>query len=134
MANALYDNARSRLLAGLFDWESDTWQVILVDNGSYTVNLATHEYYSSPQGAVVAGPETLGTPTIVNGAADGDNVTFSGVTGPSIESIILYKFVSVPGDSPLLAYIDQATGLPITPNSGDIIVTWDSGPNRIFKP
>ena len=31
------------------------------------------------------------------------------------------------------AYIDTATGLPITPNGGDIIVTWDNGINKIFR-
>ena len=30
-------------------------------------------------------------------------------------------------------FIDTATGLPITPNGGDIIVTWDNGANKIFK-
>ena len=35
--------------------------------------------------------------------------------------------------SPLIAFIDTATGLPITPNGGDIIVTWDNGPNKLFK-
>ena len=35
--------------------------------------------------------------------------------------------------SPLIAYIDTATGLPITPNGGDIIVTWDNGTNKIFR-
>ena len=37
------------------------------------------------------------------------------------------------GTSPLIANIDVATGLPITPSGGDIIVQWDTGANKIFK-
>ena len=33
----------------------------------------------------------------------------------------------------LIAFIDTATGLPCTPNGGNINVVWDSGANRIFK-
>jgi hypothetical protein len=33
----------------------------------------------------------------------------------------------------LIAYIDTATGLPVTPGGGDIDITWDNGSNKIFK-
>jgi len=36
-------------------------------------------------------------------------------------------------ESPLIAYIDTATGLAVTPNGGDITIAWDSGANKIFK-
>ncbi|GAI46620.1 unnamed protein product, partial [marine sediment metagenome] len=35
--------------------------------------------------------------------------------------------------SPLIALIDTATGLPVTPNDGDITIAWDNGANKIFK-
>ena len=60
-------------------------------------------------------------------------MTFTSVSGPSIEAIVIYKDTGSEATSPLIAYIDTATGLPITPNGGDIIVTWDNGANRIFK-
>jgi len=60
-------------------------------------------------------------------------MTFTSVTGASIEAIVLYKDTGTDSTSPLIAFIDTATGLPITPNGGDIIVTWDNGPNKIFK-
>jgi hypothetical protein len=134
MANSLYEKARERLLTAQFDWLNDTFQVVLVDNGTYTVNLATHEFYNAAQAGVIAGPVSLSGAAVVAGAADANDVTFSSVSGASIESIIIFKNVTNPADSPLLAYIDTATGLPITPNGGDIIVTWDNGPNKIFRP
>ncbi len=33
----------------------------------------------------------------------------------------------------LIAYIDTATGMPVTPNGGDITIAWDNGANKIFK-
>jgi len=36
-------------------------------------------------------------------------------------------------ESPLALAIDTATGLPVTPNSGDITIAWDSGANKIAK-
>ena len=33
----------------------------------------------------------------------------------------------------VIAFIDTATGLPVTPNGGDITITWDNGANKIFK-
>ena len=135
MPNSLYDSARERLLLGSFNWTSDAFNLVLVDGTpSYTVSLTTHTFYSSVQGSVVSGPVALASKTIVAGAAAASNVTFTGVSGPSIESIVCYKQVTTAQDSPLLFYIDTATGLPITPNGGDIIVSWDLGPNKIFKP
>ncbi|MNC44515.1 hypothetical protein D3C75_934250 [compost metagenome] len=60
-------------------------------------------------------------------------MTFTAVTGASIEAIVIYADTGTESTSPLIAFIDTATGLPITPNGGDIIVTWDNGTNKIFK-
>jgi hypothetical protein len=134
MANALYDYGRERFLIASINWTSDTINVMLIDNGAYTVSTSTHQYKSDVAGgAIIAGPSTLGSKTTTGGAADAADVTFTAVSGVSIESIIIYKFVTNDADSPLIAYIDTATGLPITPNGGDIIVTWDNGSNKIFK-
>ena len=46
---------------------------------------------------------------------------------------MLYRDTGVEATSALIAYIDTATGLPITPNGGDIIVNWDNGANKIFR-
>lgn len=134
MANALYEKARERLLKAQIDWLNDTINVVLIDSGVYTVNLTSHEFYNAAQAGVVAGPVALAGKAVTSGAADGNDVTFSTVSGATIEAIIIYKNVTNPADSPLIAWIDTATGLPITPNGGDIIVTWDNGPNKIFKP
>ena len=76
---------------------------------------------------------TLGSKTYTAGACDAADSTFTAVSGPTIEAIVIYRDTGVEGTSALIAYIDAATGLPITPNTGDIIVNWDNGANKIFK-
>ena len=134
MANALFDKARQRFLEGQLTWTTDTVKAILVDTGSYTVNLSAHEYLSDVSGgARIATSGAFAGKSATGGAADANDVTFSAVSGASIEAIIIYVDTGVESTSPLIAYIDTATGLPITPNGGDIIVTWDNGANKIFK-
>ncbi len=134
MANTLYDKARQRFLEAQLNWMTDTIKVILVDTAAYTPQTAIHEYLADiPVSARVAGPVTLTAKATTGGAADAADATFTSVSGPSIEAIVIYADTGTEATSPLIAYIDTATGLPITPNGGDIIVTWDNGVNKIFK-
>lgn len=134
MANTLFDFARQRFLEAQLNWMTDTIKVILVDTGAYTPQVAVHQYLSDiPTSARIAGPVTLTSKTTTGGAADAADITFTSVTGPSIEAIVIFSDTGTESTSPLIAWIDTATGLPITPNGGDIIVTWDNGANKIFK-
>ena len=134
MANTLYDSARQGFLEAQINWLTDTIKVLLVDAGAYTPNVSTHHFLADIQiSSRIAGPVTLTSKTTTGGAADAADVTFTSVSGASIEMIIIYKDTGTEATSPLIAMIDTATGLPITPNGGDIIVTWDNGVNKIFK-
>lgn len=134
MANALYDKARERFLTAQLNWQTDTIKAVLVTASVYTVNLTSHEYLADISvSARVATSGAFTGKSTTGGAADADDVTFTSVSGSVVNAIVLYKDTGVAGTSPLIAYIDTATGLPITPNGGDIIVTWDNGSNKIFK-
>lgn len=134
MANTLYDYCRQRFLESNINWMTDTVKVILVDFGGYTPQTSTHQYLSDiSSSARIAGPVTMTSKATTGGAADAADCTFSAVSGASIEAIVIYKDTGTESTSPLIAIIDTATGLPITPNGGDIIVTWDNGTNKIFK-
>lgn len=134
MANALFDKARQRFLEGQFNWNTDTIKAVLVDTGTYTPNLSAHEFLSDiGTGARISISGAFTGKTTAGGAADANDITFTSVTGASIEAIVIYRDTGVDSTSPLIAFIDTATGLPITPNGGDIIVTWDNGANKIFK-
>lgn len=134
MANALYDKARQKFLEGSIHYLTDDIKVALVDSAEYTPDLENDEFLDDINGdAIVATSGNLGNKTSTAGVADADDITFEGVTGDQAELLIVYKDTGVAGTSPLIAKIDTATGLPITPNTGDITVQWDSLSNKIFK-
>lgn len=134
MANALYDKGREAFLTAAINWSSDNIKIVLVDAADYTVNLATHQFLSDITGVGrVATSGNLASKTVAAGVADAADVTFTAVTGDQSEAVVIYKDTGSAATSPLIAYIDTATGLPVTPNGADITVTWDNGSNKIFK-
>lgn len=135
MSNALYDAGRQKFLEGTFNWLTDTVKAHLINLSNYTPNLATHQNLSDvgTTSRISTAPVTLTAKTSTGGSANAANVTFSSVSGAVVGAILLYKDTGVESTSSLIALIDTATGLPITPNGGDIIITWDTGPNKIFK-
>lgn len=134
MANALYDKGREGFLAGTNDWDTNTIKITLVDAADYTKDLAAHDNIDDViAGARVATSAALTSKTVTNGVADAADVTLSAVTGDPSEQIVIWEDSGTESTSSLLVNIDTATGLPVTPNGGDITVAWDSGANRIFK-
>lgn len=128
MANALYPKWKEQLLqfTANNNLSAGTVKVALVDTGVYTYNSA-NQFYSSVSSAVVGTPQTIGSKTFTNGVFDGADVTFTTVTGASIEALVLYVDTGTAATSPLVAYIDTSvTGLPVTPNGGDISITWNA--------
>ena len=112
MANTLYDAARKRFLEAQINWMTDTIKVILVDTGAYTPQTSVHQYLSDiPTSARIAGPVTLTAKATTGGAADAADCTFPSVSGASIEAIVIYADTGTESTSPLIAFIDTATGL-----------------------
>lgn len=127
MANAIYPKYKEALLdaAANVDINDGTVKVALVDTGTYTYNAA-HEFLTSLTG-VVGTAQTIGNTTVTNGVFDGDNVTYTAVTGNSVEALVIYVDTGTAGTSRLVAYIDTSvTGLPVTPNGGDITINWNA--------
>lgn len=134
MANALYDKGREGFLDGSIDWDTNTIKDVLVDEADDTIDLSVDDNLDDR--AVASRVATSGaftTKTVTNGVADADDVVHSAVTGDQFESIDIFKDTGVESTSRLICNIDTATGLPCTPNGGDITLQWDSGANKIFK-
>ena len=134
MANAMYGLGRAAFLAGSLDWDAHNFKLSLIDNADYTVAIDTHDFYDDvPGGAIVGTSGNLANKTNTLGVADCDDVTISAVSGDPFESIICRRDSGSAATSELVLYIDTATGLPATPNGGDIILQIDSGVNKLFK-
>lgn len=128
MANALYPKWKEALLqfTSNNNLSSGTVKVALIDTGTYTYS-SSDQYWSSASSAAVGTPQTIGSKTYTNGVFDGSDVTFTAVTGSSVEALILYIDTGTSSTSPLVAYIDTSvTGLPVTPNGGNITITWNA--------
>lgn len=134
MSNALYGLGREGFLGSDIDWDADTIKVVAVDTALYTVAIDTHQFLSDiAAGARIATSAALSSKTKALGVAAAANVIFNAVSGASIEAIVVHQDTGVEGTSRLIAYVDTATGLPVTPNGGDINLNWDAGVNKIFK-
>jgi hypothetical protein len=124
MASSLYTPFKKLLLDGDIDLLVDNIKVVLVDAADDTYSAA-HDFLDDvAAGARVATSGNLASKTTTGGAFDAADVTFTAVTGDVSEALIVYKDTGAAATSPLIAYIDTATGLPVTPNGGDIVVTW----------
>lgn len=174
----------------------------------YAVNLGLNTAgtinYDAFDGCQIGTPQTLTSPTIVGGVADAADVTYTAVSGATVEAIGIYdNNTGVSSTSPMIALItgkhivtanatltagttlvveplaagipngqvlafstgqsatvnatanagdrsitvlsttvtaggralatNTAAGLPVTPNGGNINITWDNGVNKIFR-
>lgn len=131
MANAIYPLYKNAILqasanSALTGSGTTGLYVALVDTGTYTYN-ASHQFYSSLSGIVGTDQEITST-TTVGGLIDGNDVTFTSVSGASVEALVLYrKNAGANTTWMLIAYIDTSvTGLPVTPNGGNITITWNA--------
>lgn len=131
MANAIYPKWKEARLQGTanaaLDGSGTTGlYVVLVDTGTYTYSAA-HEFYSSVVSAAVGAEQELTSKTFTNGVLDAADTTFTSVTGNSAEALVIFvKNAGANTTWRLVAYIDTGvTNLPVTPNGGNIGVTWN---------
>jgi uncharacterized glyoxalase superfamily protein PhnB len=135
MANAVYPKFKNALGTGAsnvslnVDTTTDGPFVALIDTGTYTYSTA-HEFYSSLSG-VVGTDQRIVTPTfgtVSDGTFDGANITYTAVSGNSVEALVYYRKNSGANTTwRLVLYQDTSvTGLPVTPNGGDIVVTFNA--------
>ena len=129
MANKLYPKSKKQFLQAGIDLSAVNIRAILVDTGAYTYDDA-HDFLDDiPSGARIAVSENLTGKTFGdNGSFDSDDPAFIGVSGASIESIVLYVHTGTDSTSRLIMYQDNGvTGLPLTPDGSDVQITVDAG-------
>lgn len=134
MANAIYGLGRQAFGDGDLAWDSDNIKCVLIDSADYTVSIDADQFLSDiPAGARVATSSNFTSKTNILGVLDAADVVLSSVTGDPSEAVVIYQDSGVEGTSRLIAYIDTATGLPVTPNGTDITIAWDNGADKIMK-
>lgn len=128
MANAIYPKYKEAILGAATNTNllSGTVKTALVDTGVYTYSAA-HEFLTSLTGVVGTAGTIGATKSVTNGLFDGGDITYTAVTGNSVEALVIYIDTGTAGTSRLVAYLDTGvTGLPVTPNGGDITINWNA--------
>ncbi len=131
MANAIYPKYKQSVLTG--DASSDLTQstanvapYVAMVSSAYTYS-SSHQFYSSLSG-VVGTDQQLTTPTTTSGTFDADDATFTAVTGSAVAALVIYrKNAGANSTWRLVLFEDTSvTGLPVTPNGGNIVITWNA--------
>lgn len=133
MTNALYAKGKEKILSGGINFMTDTIKVALVKS-AYGVSLGAHEFLSDLGADTLSSHQTLAGKSITNGIFDASDPTWPTVAaGDTASCVVIFKDTGVAGTSPLLAYIDQITGFPLSTNGGNITPEWDNGSYKIFS-
>lgn len=136
MASGLYKTFKQQCLESTGpDLNSETTiKAYLIDTGAYTVDYVVHDFLNDVAvGARIAGPVTLTSTTTTSpegGVFDAADISFTSVTGASVEALLIFYDSGVETTSLLIALVEFAS---VTPNGGNINITFDNGANRIFK-
>jgi hypothetical protein len=135
MANAFYNAFLNGILgshATRVDLDADTIKLVLTDHGTDTPAPTTDDFYNDISAGTVGSlstalsSKTIGT--IAVGVFDAADLApaFTAVSGNSVESMSMLKDTGTSSTSDLICYWDTATGLPLTPNGGDVNVTFNA--------
>jgi hypothetical protein len=140
VANALFSKGKEGLLSGAIDADTAVLKVSLVRG--YSASVATHQFVSDVTGAggTLVATATLTGVSVASGVLDAADVVFSAVAaGAACAHLVIYQASAVTGGADvaasaqrLIALIDTAAGLPVTPSGADINVAWDNSANKIF--
>ncbi len=140
MANALFEKGRNAIISGCVAWDglSAASPACALVGSAYNVNLVAHLTYNNiPAAAVVAsGVLDYTTVSASDGVADAADITFSAVqnvNNTAASRIVVFTWTGNTTTSVLLCYLDTVTGLPFTPNGGNVTITWDNGDYKIFR-
>jgi len=95
------------------------------DSGTITASFVDYDEIDTN---VVHSTDIAGFTSITGGVVTMSAAsTFSAVSGDAADFLTVWKNSGSPATSPLILTWDSATsGIPVTPNSGDIIATWGS--------
>lgn len=136
MANFAFDAYRNNLLGSgtRVDLDADTINAMFVDHADDTPavaddfidDIASAARVPAEGSCPALASKTIGSNPGVGGFDAADTV-FTSLSGDQSESLILYKDTGTESTSDLIVRWDTATGLPLTPNGGNVTVVWGAG-------
>ena len=128
MANTVRNSFKQQLGEEKHNLTADSIRVVLIDLADYTFSSA-HDFLDDIPGAArVAVSGGLTSPTNTSGVFDTADFSFTSVTGDQSEALELYNHdgnaAGADSARQLMVFYDTGmTGMPVTPNGGNINVT-----------
>ena len=131
MASAVFPKAKERSLGAGLDLVNVDVRVMLVLS-SYTYDAA--DEFVADLGAVDNGRSAALTgKSITNGIFDASDSTLNATAATASNALIVFIHTGADATARLIAYIDNAVGLPFTPEAAQTCpIVWDSGADKIF--
>lgn len=136
MANFLTNAYRNNILGeGTYanvQLDADTIAAIFIDAADDTIAATDGDMSAVASAArvpAIGSCPTLASKTVGSvgtGVFDAADTTFTSLTGDASEQLGLFKNTGTEATSIILAAWDTATGLPLTPNGGNVVVTWNA--------
>ncbi len=127
MANVIMDSYKVLALTSGLDLSSLEIRIILGDAADITFSSAFDFLDDIDAGSgVVAESNALDSKTTTAGTFDAADETWSAVSGDVSEQIWGFYETGTSSTSSLIFFFDTSvTGLPVTPNGGDITCAWN---------
>lgn len=132
MANTVVNHMKNQIwgTGTRVDIDADTLKGMFVDAADDTP-LAADDFIddilSAARVPAIGSCPTLGSITIGSlavGTVDAADTVFSSLSGDQSEYYLLFKDTGSEPTSNILAWWDTATGLPLTPNGGNVTVVY----------
>jgi len=135
MATIVTDEVRDAQLGApthsVIDFNGDTMTASLLDEDDSGAITTSTVDYDELDAAVVVAAQAMGSLTVGVvgvGIFDAADTVFSSVSGDDADWLAVWKDSTVAATSPVAIGFDSATtGIPVSPNGGDITVTWAGG-------
>ncbi len=131
VTDELRDSVHGSATHSVIDWDTDNMDASLLDeDDSGAITTSTVDYDELDAATVVATGNlasiTIGSVGV--GVVDAADLVFSSVTGDDADWLALWKNSGSPATSPVAIGFDSATtGIPVSPNGGDITAQWAAG-------
>lgn len=129
MANILSAAAKEGFASGDVDWPNDDIRVVLLTS-AYTYSAA-HNFLDDIGAGFRVATAALAGKTATSGALDADDTLFAALTGSAVTQMWVYFHTGTEATSRLLIYINEAEGLPFTPNGDNKRIVWPNGADKI---
>lgn len=131
MTSAVFPKAKEQLLQAGLNLNSGDIRVMLV-RSTYSYDAA--DEFVSDLGAVDNGRSAaLAGKSFTNGVFDANDSTLNATAANASNALVLFLHTGNDATARLIAYLDDAVGLPFTPEASQTCpIVWDNGANKIF--